>query len=168
MYGTYNTSVEVTATITQDSGTGSRGYIQVFGILDSTSGITINASVNENTGYSRFGSQIASEGSLYTNFDVKHIYINNNQGLYLDGTKTYTWGQQGSFTSPLTMYLFKANNSSAIGPMRIYNCRIKENGVLLRHFVPCYRKSDSVRGMYDIIERKFYTNAGSGTFEIPT
>lgn len=33
-----------------------------------------------------------------------------------------------------------------------------------RDFVPCYRKSDNVIWMYDIINDQFYTNAWGGTF----
>lgn len=32
--------------------------------------------------------------------------------------------------------------------------------------VPCYRKSDSEPGFYDVINNVFYTNAGSGTFVV--
>ena len=48
---------------------------------------------------------------------------------------------------------------------RIYACKIyDENGVKIREFIPCYRKSDSVIGMYDTINQTFYTNAGTGAF----
>lgn len=30
--------------------------------------------------------------------------------------------------------------------------------------VPCYRKADGVIGMYDIVSKTFFTNAGNGTF----
>ena len=32
------------------------------------------------------------------------------------------------------------------------------------NFVPCYRKSDNVIGLYNTVSNKFYTNHGSGTF----
>ena len=37
------------------------------------------------------------------------------------------------------------------------------NGVLIRDYVPCVNGS-GVAGMYDLVESKFYTNAGTGTF----
>lgn len=40
------------------------------------------------------------------------------------------------------------------------------DGTAIRDFVPCYRKSDSVVGLYDLVEGKFYTNAGTGTFSM--
>ena len=42
--------------------------------------------------------------------------------------------------------------------------QISENWILKKNFVPCYRKSDSVIGMYDLMNNQFYTNAWSGTF----
>ena len=39
-----------------------------------------------------------------------------------------------------------------------------ENGTQIYDLVPCYRKSDSVIWMYDLINDVFYTNQGTGTF----
>ena len=39
-----------------------------------------------------------------------------------------------------------------------------ENDNLVRYFVPCYRRSDGVIGLYDMENNLFYTNSGSGTF----
>ena len=43
---------------------------------------------------------------------------------------------------------------------------LKVGGVLLRSFVACRRTSDSVAGMYDVVNGVFYSNAGTGTFSI--
>lgn len=68
------------------------------------------------------------------------------------------------------IYLFginNANNNSTpwnfIG--RIYYALFKENDVPVREFIPCYRVSDNVIGMYDRVNNIFYTNLGTGTFE---
>ena len=47
---------------------------------------------------------------------------------------------------------------------RIYEFKISELGKLILHMVPCYRRSDNVAGMYDLVNDKFYVNGGSGTF----
>jgi hypothetical protein len=47
---------------------------------------------------------------------------------------------------------------------RMYYWKMTDNGVVVRHMIPCYRISDNVIGMYDLIGKTFYTNAGSGTF----
>ena len=46
--------------------------------------------------------------------------------------------------------------------IKLYN----DSGDLKIDLIPCYRKSDNEPGMYDIINNEFYTNAGTGTFDI--
>lgn len=50
--------------------------------------------------------------------------------------------------------------------MKLYAMYIYDNGNLVRDFVPCYRKSDNVAGLYDLVNNVFYTNAGSGVFAV--
>lgn len=45
-----------------------------------------------------------------------------------------------------------------------YSFKIWKGNILLRNFVPCYRKSDNVVGMYDTVKGEFYTNSGTGQF----
>ena len=45
-----------------------------------------------------------------------------------------------------------------------YRLRFYKNNTLLRDMIPCYKKSDNTVGMYDLVNRKFYTNAGQGRF----
>lgn len=47
---------------------------------------------------------------------------------------------------------------------KIYYCKIWNNSVLVRDFVPCYRISDWVIWMYDDVNDVFYTNQWSWTF----
>lgn len=47
---------------------------------------------------------------------------------------------------------------------RLYWLQLYHNTELLRDFVPCYRKSDSVIWMYDLVNDTFYTNSWSWTF----
>ena len=47
---------------------------------------------------------------------------------------------------------------------RIYNFDIKRNNEYIFNLIPCYRKSDNVIGMYDLVSGVFYTNQGTGGF----
>ena len=47
---------------------------------------------------------------------------------------------------------------------KIYYCKIWNSWTLIRDFVPCYRKSDSVIWMYDLVNNQFYTNSWAGAF----
>lgn len=75
------------------------------------------------------------------------------------------------FTSALSLYIFNCNQNGVatsdgfVG--NLYRLTIKENDVIVRDFIPCYRKSDSKPGLYDIVNKQFYTNAGSGEFSFP-
>lgn len=50
------------------------------------------------------------------------------------------------------------------GAYKIYYCNIWNSGNLIRKFIPCYRKSDNVIWMYDLVNNTFYTNAWIWTF----
>ena len=68
-------------------------------------------------------------------------------------------------TATMYMFLDRAKRTTTFTkPLKIYDCKIWVGDELLRHFVPCYRKSDNVIGMYDIANAKFYTNQGTGSF----
>ena len=47
---------------------------------------------------------------------------------------------------------------------KIYSLCIDIDGKPARNFIPCYRKSDNVAGLFDTVNGVFYTNAGTGEF----
>lgn len=73
-------------------------------------------------------------------------------------------------SSVLPISLFgRRENSSTISfcfGARAYACIIKNQDEPVRNFIPCYRKEDNEAGMYDLVSGEFYTNAGTGTFEV--
>ena len=40
-----------------------------------------------------------------------------------------------------------------------------DNNILVRDFVPCYRKEDGVIGLCDVVTQEFYENQGTGNFK---
>lgn len=46
---------------------------------------------------------------------------------------------------------------------KLYSCRIYDGDTLVRDLVPCKDPNDVV-GLYDMVDRKFYGNAGTGAF----
>lgn len=54
--------------------------------------------------------------------------------------------------------------------IKLYRWTLQHNNdILVRDFVPCYRKSDNEPGMYDLVNNVFYTNAYSdGEFIVGT
>jgi hypothetical protein len=73
-----------------------------------------------------------------------------------------------SYTMSSNLYLFAQNyNGSARwgGQRRIsYFQYYDKTDTLICDLVPCYRKSDGVIGMYDVVRKLFLTNVGSGSF----
>lgn len=45
----------------------------------------------------------------------------------------------------------------------LYSAKVYDNDILIRDFVPCKNTSGTV-GLYDLVENKFYTNAGTDNF----
>lgn len=64
----------------------------------------------------------------------------------------------GSHKQTGSMYPLK---DSRIHKVMIYR---PSTAVYINYFIPCYRKSDNVTGMYDVINDVFYTNQGTGSF----
>ena len=67
------------------------------------------------------------------------------------------------------IYVFSAgpdcgSYKDARNPYKLYGLKIYDNSQLVRNFIPCYRKSDVVVGLLDLINNVFYINEGSDTF----
>lgn len=65
--------------------------------------------------------------------------------------------------SPITLLAYSSSGSYA-SSAKLRAAKIWDTSGLVRNYIPCYRKSDNVIGLYDTIEGKFYTNSGTGTF----
>lgn len=97
----------------------------------------------------------------------RHIIDKNKNLFYLDGKLLLTQSVN-TFTAPAPLEIFASYNGGTEGYLpsisRIYSFKIYDNDFLVRNFVPCYRISDGVVGLYDVINDVFYTNAGTGDF----
>ena len=111
-----------------------------------------------------------------TKYTIVATSVSGQQDLYVNGSKvlgrTLT-PSANSYETQLT--LFACNDLYAgvvceYSKVKIYKFKIYKwsNSAwsLVRNFYPCYRKSDNMRGLYDIVNSKFYTNEGTGTFSI--
>ena len=71
-----------------------------------------------------------------------------------------------TFTAAGNLYLCAANNAGKLqyaASMKLYACRIYDNGTLSRNFIPCKNAAEVV-GLYDTVGAEFYPNAGTGSF----
>lgn len=96
-----------------------------------------------------------------------HDYYISNSLVRIDATaKAQTTSQ---YETTLPFYLFARNSNGTAGNFcsaKLYFFSISQNSVLKMMLVPCYRKSDSKPGMYDILNGVFFTNDGTGEFSV--
>ena len=85
--------------------------------------------------------------------------------------------ENGKVTINGTSYTNTASSSVSTNNVKLFECatwpmwqfklyyfKIRKGWTLVRDFVPCYRKSDNVIWMYDLVNKQFYTNSWSWTF----
>ena len=163
-----NTRVNVGFELTNESGTYGDKTIFIWGVdpqydrgykldrQDRASGIKYRVCFGDN----QYTTNLDAEVGTKMNVEVAKGYADFN------GT-TFTFSQ-GALTVTNPMLIFAVYRGSNIltgyGRFIFYYMQIYDNGTLVRDFVPCYRKSDNVIGLYDLVNDTFYTNAGSGTF----
>lgn len=73
-----------------------------------------------------------------------------------------------TFTGAGPIYICSCNSASVSSEafsQKVRSFQIYDNGTLVRDFVPC-KNSAGIAGLYDVVNNKFYTNAGSGTFAV--
>ena len=132
-----------------------------FGIKNGT-----NANIYFNlTGSDEYSTYTYTVGvPLYFNLDgvAKTFTIKDLSGttLYTDTRTTST------ITDNTDIILFGYINTSGNNPRKqtMYNCKIYNDGELVRDLVPALRKADNKPGMYDFVSGQFFTNLGSGEF----
>lgn len=107
--------------------------------------------------YCRF-LQCTPSSTLYWDAAGKHTYIHNSTGLKMDGTQKITYNTTGTSTNAPLCLFGSPNTSYARGIVRLERMTIKEGSTVVRDYIPCYRRSDMQPGVYDIVERFFYTN----------
>ena len=91
----------------------------------------------------------------------------SKDGLYVDDVfvASSTPTIEGDLTYEL--YIFGRNRDDVFNlpcPFTLEFCKIKKNGVLVRDFIPCIRDEDGEVGLFDMVNKAFYENAGSGEF----
>lgn len=146
-----------------------------FGIymLEQTGACIIGNSPDDNNDYRIFnysgsiywdlkdGRLIGSAGSFPTNtyleFECGNNYVNKNGQRVLTGTAVT------SYTANANIFVFSSIGTPAGCSGRLYFLKIYEGDTLIRDFKPCISDAGAV-GVFDLVNRKFYGNAGTGAF----
>ena len=119
------------------------------------------------SGHGRFAFGYTSSISS-KNFYIGVADVNHDTGIAIDayvhdwvicGDGSYSIDANtgkincGEIDATLPIHLFGRKQSTKITSFfegKIYGCKIYEDGVLIRDYVPCYRESDGVNGLYDL------------------
>lgn len=118
-------------------------------------GTTWTSDYNSNSNRASF-SGIGATSRVSVDYNKNVLTINGNK-------KTWT---QATFQSDYNLVIFAANTGGTIAgyiSAKLYSCQIYDNDVLVRDFVPCINASGEV-GLYDLVGKQFYGNAGTGVF----
>lgn len=116
-------------------------------------------------GYMQFQAKVGGG----TKSEIVVDYANITETVSVNGTQVSTsdWSSYGGTNVKLGLFrLGDTNNGWYSGnPQsgKIYAAKVYKAGVVIREFVPCMTPDDEV-GFYDIRNRQFYGNAGTGMF----
>lgn len=142
----------------------SAGYRCGFGYRsssDTTYGHTLQVSGICATGNS-WENYAMSSGNPHT---VLYNY-DNQKKCYLDGVLKRENIPYGTATVTYSMFIFSSNmngTSWRTSSFKLYYCKIVDNGVLVRDYIPCL-DSSNVPCLWDRITKKAYYNKGTGDF----
>ncbi|MBR4855518.1 MAG: hypothetical protein IKU94_02705 [Bacteroidaceae bacterium] len=149
--------------ITIDGYTGNPGTSNVLGYMGQNGGLMMTLTRDSGLG-------TASSG---VPFVANHIYDVTN-ARYNDATRDLTIDDTNFTVSAQTT----VNDDRPFGVFKLspfattfhsfygkfYGLQAYKNGTLIKDLVPCRRLSDSVVGVYDMVNNQFLTNAGTGAF----
>lgn len=95
----------------------------------------------------------------------RHVYDLNKNVVSIDGSVLHTHTAR-TFSGAYSLYLFAFSESGTAyyhAKMNMYSCQVYNNDTLVHDFVPCVSDTEGV-GLFDLVNNKFYGNAGSGSF----
>ena len=139
------------------------GWVMILG--DYTNGSYFSWWRQDTTMYAYYGSNNKTLAEL----TGKRKYISNNTNNIwsIDTSKITVTPNSSDFSkNGNNLYLFSVNNGGNYNKasMKLYYCKIYDNNTLVRDFIPAKRISDGKCGLWDKVNKIFYSNAGTGTF----
>lgn len=147
---------------------GSNQYFY-FAVRQTKSYATMYAPIHVSSGYKMYFSDTrtaSAGGAKNTWYTIKSEVENGLQNMYINDILKVTSNLAITTTYTLPLYLFAANFHGGMyqgTAGRIKYLKATKGTDVVRHFVAAKRNSDGKCGLYDLVEGKFYENAGTGT-----
>lgn len=115
------------------------------------------------------GSSISCALKTNTKYILQTNFLNSRLiGVYEEsGTRKTSAAISGTLTTqtaPVSIFGYNSASSGTISSKReykLYRARCSRNHEVVRDYIPCYRKSDGVVGLYEKITGQFLTNANT-------
>lgn len=104
------------------------------------------------------------------NRNILSLNLYNNRKTYFNGNIVNDNISETLTTQTKNICLFASGDGSVssgvnfFSTVKMYSAQITQGTTLVRNFIPVLRKSDNEIGMLDLVEGKFYGNAGTGKF----
>lgn len=139
---------------------GTKGIFGARTSFDSLTYIFIAISDNYRSDYNNTVGSIIS----VTNQLSRMTVVKDKNVTTIDGNSDAI--SYSSFQCEHSMYLFACNNSGSEywqSKMRLYSCKIYDNGTLVRDFIPV-KDASGVACLYDKVSQTYFYNAGTGSF----
>jgi len=115
----------------------------------------------------RLGLENTNKDTTVSAYDGKwHTHKVENKTYSIDGV-SYGSLSVTDFTAGRTSRLFNVQTTSTLtdNTWQVRSCKqYDNNGRIIAHLIPALRTYDNKPGMYDLINRKFLTNGGTGEF----
>ena len=96
--------------------------------------------------------------------------VKNGINWFVNGEEKSTTGRNVTQTVHSVLLFSRWYNATVDkkSTIRLYSFLWERNNNKIQNLIPCYRITDNKPGMYDLVSRTFFTNAGTGEFAIPT
>lgn len=140
--------------------------VGIFGTRDENSGTAANMFVFWNNGANTFRTDyFGTQQTMTVSTLLARQTVDKDKNVTTIGSVSAS-NAASTGQCANNLYLFCTNAAGTVdyfAKLKLYSCKIYDNGTLVRDFVPCISDSGAV-GLYDLVNRQFYGNAGTGTF----
>lgn len=111
-----------------------------------------------------------AQASINTCYVAEVDFRKGNQVVIINGENVLSFSDTANLDTANNIFLFGYNFNGQHDDryqvhMKLFSFSIyDENNTAIREYIPCYRKSDSEPGMYDLVTGEFFVNQGTGEF----
>lgn len=158
-YEIYHGNVSINSGLFGSTDSGPLIYGNVIGGFFMRLGQQRTAYINQSGGISVSPD---ADGMFLSVFDTQNnkVYCNNTEVTISGGFSVPSFNKNLPLFARIMSGNYAHISSSPIGLFRVRSYA----GVVLYHFISCYRKADNEPGMYDIVNNNFITSANGGGF----